>query len=583
MASLAHRLDAGPDAPDGRADLVRQNLAAVAEGLNGHFDKAGLALGQTVETIDIILTALREVAEVFAQSEATVAIATLRDSASRLGQVAQSLERRGSEIAAIHKVSRDLRRAISEVQRCLQVLQIYAMNVKIAASGAPDFVNFADEMNVKLGAGNRETDAFSLKLAELDTSITSMQGIDARLLRECRKVIPQVPDRLARDAEALASHQDELVDLAEATSNHARAIQGELASALTALQVGDRARQRLEHVCQACTRLDEAAGKALSAPQRGHVLALLHAQVEDTADEYARDTRALVAALQRLRTNAEKLTALQDRDTFDEQAGALFLRRMEDGIAEAAGMIGQLHEADVQAEATLGVILATVATVTERVAAIRNLRVDVRQMAINIGLRCRKTEVIGRPVSIIANEIRSHSDKLDTLIAGINTAEAELVAISERMRTMAGNGDGAVGTGLSEALATIRDSAQATDMAMATVEQGAIGMAELMEQTQGFLAAALQMAPGIAEEAQALAASPLSPAAPGDDGPLRLLLEDIAGSYTMAGERSVHNRFLRPGMVALNTSGNAHSPSASDDGGGFEGFDDFDDFDDGLF
>lgn len=573
-------------------DGVRDGLAAITKLLDGHFNRAGQGLGQTVETIDVILASLQEVTQVFGQGEAHMAVTTLTETATRLTSVAASVGERNDEVARIQDVSRSLRRNVAEIQRCLRVLQIYAMNVKIAASGAPDFVEFADQMNGKLSTGSRQAEDFETKLAELDTSIARMQAIDLRLMSECRKVIPHVPNRLTRDAQSLREHQSSLADLAQTTGAHARAIQAELGSALTAIQVGDRTRQRLEHVDTACVLLEAHAPhtnegsrtSSLTAAQRGHVLALLQAQVRQAGEEYGQEVHALAFSLARLRGSAEALSALQERDGQDNEAGALFLRRMEDAIAEAAEMIAHLHRADIQAEETLGVIVHTVEAVSLRVAEIRNLRIDVRQMAINIGLRCRKTEVIGRPVSVIANEIRSHSDKLDTLIAEINAAEANLIAVSERMRAQATGRDAVANTDLSRALETIRDCAQTTDMAMATVEQGSIGMMELLQQTIVELDAAVALEHPIAEVVEDLVPSvvPSGPEPVSDPEPetdtaaLENLLRNIAETYTMAGERQIHDRFLLPGMAP--TSGGTRPTETAG-----EEYDGFDDFDDGLF
>ncbi|MBT0671456.1 hypothetical protein HT136_24090 [Novosphingobium profundi] len=578
----ALRPEAFEDAQDlsGPSENARTQLHAIACDLDGHFDRAGATLGQTVETIDIILASLQEVAQVFEHGEAASSVATLTRAATRLSQVATSVTERASDIARIGDVSRRLYRHIDEVQRCLRVLDIYAMNVKIAASGATAFVEFADQMSRKLKAGTAETEGFAQTLLTLDQSLSRMQAIDALLLCECRKIIPHVPDRLLRDADALRAHQDALAELAQTTGNLARSIQTELASALSAIQVGDRARQRLEHAVAGCDLMAvHLSGATLDQPSgRDHAERLLAALVEETALEYRRDATALLSAIGRLGSSAHGLSALQEHggdttsdDVEADDASALFLRRMEDDIAQAAAMIAQLHRADAQAEETLEVIVTTLTEVTQRVAAIRNVRIDVRQMAINIGLRCRKVEIIGRPVSIIANEIRSHSDKLDTLIAAINAAEGELITICEGMRAQSNDGDKIAGNELDRALETIRDCAQTTDMALATVEQGSIGMLDLLEQTASSLGSALERAPEIAEVARNLVpTTPHSMPSDEHEGLCAFLLA-MANTYTMADERLIHDRFRLPGMPAIA----APSRGALDD--------DDDVFDDGLF
>ncbi|MCJ2183959.1 hypothetical protein MTR62_14825 [Novosphingobium sp. 1949] len=587
------QLDLSAPLADATAPL-RAQLESTARGLDGAFNQAGEQLGETAQVITFVIEALHEMTRVFDNGEASAAIDSLTASARRLALVSRAVSQRGELMARIQSAVQALRRSIDDVQRCLRALHIYGMNVKIAASGEPAFVDFADQMSGKLKAADSQTKGFEARLADLSESLTRMQRNDQLLLGECAKVIPQVPDRLIGDADALRGYQAGLVRLAGTTRTVAQAIQRELGNALVAIQVGDRARQRLEHVVTGATLLEAqcAAGQdepAAMAEMRAHTLTLLQALTSEIAAEYQSDAGALLASLERLRRDTEQVSALRGPDDGPGKVDETqFLRRIEDGIAEAATMIERLQSADAQAAETLEVILATVADVSVRVRAIRELRIDVRQMAINIGLRCRKVERIGRPVTVIANEIRSHSDQLDTIILTINRAETDLSEVSETMREQAGDHDSLPGNELTRSLQTIRDCAQNSDMAMSTVEQGTATAVEMLRLTCSRLDEAMEHAPRIAEAAQALthSADPGAATPQREDHPVRALLTEIGRTYTMVGERRIHDRFLLPGMPPLAGTATAAPAAAGWDamGDGLEPGDADDGlFDDGLF
>jgi hypothetical protein len=108
-----------------------------------------------------------------------------------------------------------------------------------------------------------------------------------------------VPDRLIRDAGALATHQDGLAAMARTTGEIAASIQAKVATVLGAIQIGDIARQRLEHVLAGCEMLDahlEGRAPTTAAEEAAchHLLALLHAQLEETAVDFRRETLVLV-------------------------------------------------------------------------------------------------------------------------------------------------------------------------------------------------------------------------------------------------------------------------------------------------
>lgn len=426
------------------AAAVRMELGEIVAALNTRFDAASLALGAAVNTIDKIVAALQEVASVFDTGKAATAVGNLMEAAENLRTVTGQAEARAAAVAEIRSSAVTLRSSAGDILRCIQVLDVYGMNVKINACGAAEFMDFADRMRGKLHEASGEVRGLDMTLERLERSLREMVGNDALLVKECAKVIPQVPDSLMRDAQALKVHQAGLVRLAQSTNTVAQAIRNELGLALSAIQIGDRVRQRLEHVmfgCQLAENLGTPGGEEIAHADamRRHILLLLDALTRAATDEFAEETQALLVSLHRLKETAGQLTALQGGDRDEDGQG--FLALLKRGIAEADGMIGQLSEADRQGAATLGQIQTTVDDVAAKMAAITELRLEVRNMAINIGLSCRNAGEIGKPIAVVANEIRSYSDRLDVIVTTIAKAESTLLESASQMNGDRGNGE----------------------------------------------------------------------------------------------------------------------------------------------
>ena len=460
------------------------------------------------------------------------AVGNLTRAAKRLYRVADQATQRADQVAHIRAVSVRLTAQVHDLQRTLEALKIYGMNVKIAAGGARDFVDFADLMAQKLDMGKADAAGFDGRLAELERGLASMLQSDSRLVSECARVVPQVPDRLIRDAGALATHQDGLAAMARTTGEIAASIQAKVATVLGAIQIGDIARQRLEHVLAGCEMLDahlEGRAPTTAAEEAAchHLLALLHAQLEETAVDFRRETLVLVDSLRDLEPEANRLLALQapQAGPAENMAAAgepSFLRELESGIAEATAMIAQLQEADAQADQTLGLTIATVDDLTTRAAAIRHLRVDVQLMAINIGLSCRRVEAIGKPMTVIANEIRSHAETLDGAVTHITAAASDLEQCSAAMR--GGNRAGEIGTGdeLAQSLAMIRQGAQRTEQAIAVAGQQSDTIATMLRKTRDELEVSLDLAKTI--EAIAVRTADLAGSGQGQEPAAHVLL-----------------------------------------------------------
>lgn len=568
------------DGPQPQASPVKrpsEQLFQVMAGIDGCFTDVGTRLGEAVGAIDAIIASLRDVASVFDHGDAARAVDNLQGAARRLLEVSSLVDQRGADVADIREASGRLRADANDMQKCLEVLQIYGMNVKIAASGEADFVGFADSMRATLTDGEKHTKDFALKLDALQENIVGMLRFDKLLIEECQRVVPAVPNRLIEDADDLRAHQGRLAELARTTAEMASSIQALVGAALIAIQIGDRTRQRLEHVVTGLALLDaheagETGDPAAKAATLGHFGQLLGDLCAGAAVEYRQETEALVAALRRLRPNVESLIGLQRRDGDKDEK--MFLRRLEEGVGSAADMIEQLCRSDMQADRTLAAIIDTATSISERAAAIRHLRVDIQQMAINIGLRCRKVGTVGRPVAVIANEIRGLSDHIHTIIDRIGSAEKALSDVSVRMGAQSQDRDSNATYDLTGSLSAIRQSADRTEGAISSVEQTSGGVLDALHEAADMLEASLRSSDLIHQISEQIAQRHGDAGPEAAEGAIAGLMEALAGCYTMAEERTIHNRFLLPGMEPL-----GQEPTGSSIG------DDDDDafFDDALF
>lgn len=557
------------------AAAARTELAGVVDALTIHFDAASLALGDAVATIDQVATALREVASVFDTREAASAVDDLMDAANALRTVNAQANTRACAIAEIRASSTMLRSCAGEILRCIQVLEIYGMNVKITASGALEFMEFADRMRGKLNAASGEVRSLDETLELLEISLCEMIRNDALLVGECARVVPQVPDRLMRDAEALKLHQAGLVRLAQSTNTVALAIRSELGLALGAIQIGDRVRQRLEHVMHGCQLIEDVAtsggeDKACSDAMQRHILPLLGALTAAAAAEFGQDAQSLLASLHRLKDTARQLTAL--REPGRDERGQGFLALLEGGIAEAEGMIVQLSEADRQGAATLEQILTTVDEVAAKMASITELRLEVRNMAINIGLSCRNIGDLGKPIMVVANEIRTYSERLDQIVSRISTAEATLRETSSQMTGKRASGTTSADQ-LSQFLEVIHSCDDRTVMALDVVDAKAGDVHSSLDHAVKDLEEILEKSKNISDLSAIFHHHP-GEASIFSDEIIRYtqnIMDKISKTYTMNDEREVHNAHI-PHYFSKISIGNHETLS-----------DQFDDDDDGLF
>lgn len=558
------------------AARLHTELGEIVGALTARFDTASLALGDAVTTIDQIVNALHEVASIFDTGEAAAAVSNLMEAANNLQAVPAQAGVRAQSVADIRNSSKSLRASAGDILRCIRVLDIYGMNVKINASGNEELMDFADRMRDKLHAADGEVQSVDKALERLESSLCEMIRNDEALVMECSRVVPEVPDRLMRDALALRQHQAGLIRLAQATNEVAKETRAELGLAISAIQIGDRVRQRLEHVMFGCQLIENVSAEVDEDFHRRdelqkHLLPLLRALTRAATAEFATDAAALVTSLHRLKDTSAQLASLHVPGREEEGGG--FLELLRSGIAEANGMIARLDQADRQGAATGEQILVTVDDVAAQMAAVTELRLEVRNMAINIGLRCRNVGDAGKPIAVIANEIRSYSDRLDLIVSAISGAESILIESSSRISGQIAKGAGSLGQ-LSEFVDVIRECDRRTTSSLAFVNANAGDIQTALLRAIADLAPLFSDTGDLARSIASLDGcdSEYAPAEAGLESDLSEICSSLFSVYTMNAERELHNQILGElGLDAFRTE--AGNPSDADE----------DDFDDGLF
>ncbi|WP_267380559.1 MULTISPECIES: hypothetical protein [unclassified Sphingomonas] len=561
---------------EGAADLltgVQKDLTDLAAGLDARFLRAGTTLATAVTAIGRVIDALDDVTKALDERAAGAAVRDLGDVAERLAALPIAQAERTADLATVSAMTKSLREQVVDMHHALQVLRIYGVNIKIAASGADQFVVFVDGMTRTLGVGEQELDAFQLVLKGLTAAVAAAHQAERLLAAECGKVAPDVPRKLAGDAAELHAHLETVAEAARRVSVIARDIQGRVATILGALQVGDSTRQRLEHVVAALQMLDARPATGDGAAEHAvvaHVYRMLDAQLAAIATDFDREASLLVGSLGELAPDTARLLSLIENGNADE--GRNFLQRLEHGIGDVERLTSQLHEADRRSHVMVGAITEAVDALAARSDRIRRIRLDVQDIAINTRLMCRRFGDVGKAVAVIASEVDVYANRLGTALDGVMGPIHELTQVGVSMKAAQGGPERIDGSqALSEALSTIGDGCRRTERGVSRGSDDANEVIAIIDQTSAELADELALSDAIRQAGSSLALAAGDDTALPDraDAVLRDLLPRIADLYTMAQERGVHDEFLLAGMSPVGSV-------SSDDGL-------FDEDDDGLF
>ena len=526
---------------------VSDRLEAARALIETRFSDAGGRLAGSLDMVSRLIESLDHLGAALNAESVSRTTQDLLVTAEGLTVLPQAQQSRVERLARLRQAGGALAAHIDTMRQTLRYLRAFALNVKITAgatmSASDEFAGFAERMCGQLDVGGTQLDELADQLTQLDAQLAGALGFEATLGGKYQAVIPAVPDRLAVDAQAIGAHHARIAEVAASVARIARDIQMKVARALTALQIGDITRQRIEHVQLGLTVTERVLGEADLSPEakgraQRRLTHLLAEQMADIATDFESEAAKVTQSLAGMAQDTAQIAAFQG---LSDARGAGGLRDLETSLGQAGTLVGEVGAAMDNAQRISLETARAVEALTRRVDAIHRVKRDIQQMAINSSLRCNRLGEIGKPLNVIALELSSHAGELET------SADQTLAALTALAR-IAGDSDGLDQADAIDAtrLDGVRSRLrQAADV----IEHDLAGLGVQGAETARSLAAATDQL-GLKEDlGDALHTAAITLAE--EAGPVVEDLTDIAGvvgaamdeiarCYTMARERTIH-------------------------------------------
>jgi hypothetical protein len=257
------------------------------------------------------------------------------------------------------------------------------------------------------------------------------------------------------------------------------------------------------------------------------------------------------------------------------QAGAEtnFLRDLEGSVGQALGLVGDMTAGERAAEDVSRSAAVSARELTERIAGIQNIRADVQMMALNTTLKCSRIGETGKPLGVIAVELRQHAIHLEKSAAQTTSSLEGLFNAAEALGQRGDRPEGEEGKAaaaaavLSGAVARIGKAGDGVDSALTAVARQGAEVVDMLRRAAERFDFHKQIGSVLDAAANQLLDMAGDDEIPTDDiaHALRPLLDRLAKQYTMAQEREVH-RSLTGGLAAVEASATAASVVEDEDG-----------------
>lgn len=585
------------------------DLALVREKIETAFLDVGGRLGQCAGILTRISSSFEALPKDLESEEMAEASRRLDAIAQRAADMATSFAAEQDNIGRLVSVVSTAHRPIGELNRTVKMMGIVAINARVVAAG------IVDEMD--------DFDVFTTDIADLSAKATDTIKEFAQVYRRLSDAVQRAD---AQRSQFEATHKDTLAQLAVSLRGHldnvtqyrtrsaesgaetgrlSRQIANRIATAVSALQVGDTTRQRVEHVEAGLLAIsdltignrpakldpDVALDPALLPDLSAAICRLEAAQLADATQSYNHELVEAVDALHELARDAGQVIATSRAVYGEDEAGAgqSVLSGLTKDLMHASAVLRDCETERGKLDAVAVEVADTVRILLENVERVQEIEHNMRLVSLNAAVKCAQLGPKGRALDVIAGQLRTLTGET---VTSAETAMERLREAAELAQafTSASAGDAA------RQIAQLEDEARASvDLLNAVVERvgtaltalgidGPKAVALLDAAAAGFsghdaiAGAFATIQTRIADHGETMPSDGDTHIATSEGLPAALVAM-LRKTYTMESERQLHDRLV--GRVATA----APVAAAADDFEMFSSDDDVDLFgadDDGL-
>ncbi|WP_117192830.1 methyl-accepting chemotaxis sensory transducer [Rhizobium terrae] len=417
---------------------VVDRLETARSRIEERFLEGGAALLSILDVLNKLIASLDQLTGSLDEGTANATMAELTSTVDRLSRLTRIETERQAGFQEIACAERKLEPEIEEMQETLRYLRTFAVTAKITGAGIADFSGFAEEILERIQEGTRQVNDFAGKLSTLGHGLGPVMTKGKAILASYNETVPQIVAGLSKGAAEIGKHRKLLGERAAKVRSVAGGIQTKLASTLSAMQVGDITRQRIEH-CQSSLQilseyLESPAGSALDTGQRESlsliIRQLVSLQLNQSIADFDRDTAKIVATVASFRSDLAQIEALRGAMTEGDDESDNAIRQLENGVAAARVAVREIEDVASQAGALSHSTVTIVRELLDGIGIVRAVRTDIHYMALNTNLRCGKIGEEGKAINVVTAELRNFAGKLD------ETAE-EILAQLQTLETAA--------------------------------------------------------------------------------------------------------------------------------------------------
>lgn len=534
-----------------------KELEQAAAAIEPVFLDAGERLGQAVDRLHAVSSSFSLLAAQYDGGD-------MQECADNLHKVLSVASSLGS--AAVHATSGQLERLsaslhamsgrLARLGKTVGEVKLVALNAKVESAhldtGKVDFSVFTREIDRLAADAAAELKQMDGALRGLAEQTTTAHRAQTAFSTSHGGELASVCDNLSRSLDLLAGQHRASASAAAQIGERSRKTGDRIGEIISSLQIGDITRQRTEHIAQALGLLPELPTLAptLSAAELSHaaglVASLQAGQLQQAAADLDTEAGRVAAHLGALASEAHDLSRL-GHASFSSAEGNSLLDGLAAEMARTRTLMERYGEALSHTRTAMRAVSAAAEVMRTHVEAIHSIEADLKIMALNASFKCSRLGDKGRTLSVVAQSLRQLANRTVEdaahLMEGLHAAAAIAETLSHD-QTEIGDIDGALAN-LQAVAAVLAANGASQDAALRGLDDNSAGAQTLLRNVAGRIAATASFSARLRAVATDLVKdADTADLAPGRAEELRtLVFANLAGNYTMASERALHDLF----------------------------------------
>jgi hypothetical protein len=537
-----------------KASALVERMETARARIEERFLEGGAALLSVLDILNKLIGSLDQLTGSLDEETANSTMAELHETVGRLSELSRIETARQAGFVDISGVERNLRPHVAGMLETMRYLRTFAVTAKITGAGIDDFAGFAEEILDRIHAGTRQVNDFGSKLQHLGAGLGSVMERGRTTIQRYEATIPGIVSDLSTGGTEIKAQRKILVDRAARVRKIAAGIQVKLASTLSAMQVGDITRQRIEHCQSSLTLLGtymESEAGSLAAVDRNYLSAiitnLVALQLGQSIDDFERDTAKIVKTVASFRSDLRQIDDLRQLMTNGE--GDNSMRGLEAGVGIAREAVGEIEAVSIEAGELSRSTAATVRELINDIGVIQLVRTDIHYMALNTNLRCGRIGEHGKALNVVTAELRNFAGALDETAEKVLVELITLEKVSEKLEALQdASGEDPLDDRLARAMAKISEVGDRMDAETEALSGQSRDATEQMNGSLSRLDFKAELGEVLRACAQEISQEALISESADPSAALEPALADLGGRigklYTMVSERELHAAVL---------------------------------------